>query len=48
MICLKKFLASVLILTALIGSAVAKTDLMFVYLEESDWEKTNKQKVDTS
>ena len=43
MICLKKFSASVLILTALIGSAVAKIDLMLVYLEEGDWEKTNKE-----
>jgi hypothetical protein len=43
MIYLKKFFASLFILTALIGSAVAKTDVMVVYLEEGDWEKTNKE-----
>jgi hypothetical protein len=43
MICLKKLLASLLILTALIGSAIAKTDVMMVFLEDGDWEKTNKE-----
>ena len=40
---LKMLLATSLILTALIGSGVAKTDVMVVYLEEGDWEKTNKE-----
>ena len=40
---LNKCLASFLILTALTGSAVAKTDVLVVVLEEGDWEKTNKE-----
>jgi hypothetical protein len=43
MILLKKLLTSLVILTAIIGSAVAKTDVMIVLLEEGDWEKTNKE-----
>jgi len=43
MICSKTLLSSVLILTALVGSAVAKTDVMVVYLEEGDWEMNNKE-----
>jgi hypothetical protein len=43
MIRLKKLVAGLLILTALLGSAVAKTDVMIVFLEDGDWEKTNKE-----
>jgi hypothetical protein len=43
MICPKKLLATLFIWMALIGSAAAKTDVMVVYLEEGDWEKTNKE-----
>jgi hypothetical protein len=38
-----KLLASFLVLTALIGSAAANTDVMLVVLEGGDWEKTNKE-----
>jgi hypothetical protein len=40
---LKQPLASLLILTALIRGAAAKTDVMLVLLEDGDWEKTKKE-----